>query len=160
MLALAFAAGGCTGSSDEVATDDAVKHVGLMHVGTGHVPPALEPLKARLAELGWSGGGNMSSSSQSRAGAGAGAGQGVRPSTGVDAIVAFEDKSIDAAQKATADEGSDPGRLPPSLRSLRDGLVKSLARPGGNMTGVFGPRDVVAKQLELYQLLVPRLRRC
>jgi putative ABC transport system substrate-binding protein len=37
--------------------------------------------------------------------------------------------------------------------------VTSLARPGGNMTGVFGARDVVAKQLELYELLVPKLRR-
>jgi putative ABC transport system substrate-binding protein len=42
---------------------------------------------------------------------------------------------------------------------VRDGLVKSLSHPGGNLTGVFGARDVVAKQLELYQLLVPRLRR-
>ena len=42
---------------------------------------------------------------------------------------------------------------------LRDGLTKSLSRPGRNMTGVFGPRDVVAKQLEMYQALVPRLRR-
>ena len=41
---------------------------------------------------------------------------------------------------------------------VRDGLVKSLARPGGNLTGVFGPRDVVGKQLELYELLVPRLQ--
>ena len=42
---------------------------------------------------------------------------------------------------------------------MRDGLVKSLSRPGGNLTGIFGARDVVAKQLELYELLVPGLHR-
>jgi putative ABC transport system substrate-binding protein len=42
---------------------------------------------------------------------------------------------------------------------VRDHLVKSLARPGGNLTGIFGARDVVAKQLELYELLVPDLHR-
>jgi putative ABC transport system substrate-binding protein len=78
----------------------------------------------------------------------------------VDVIVAFEDQSIRAAQDATA---KSRNRIPivflhPS-DPVRQGLVKSLPRPGGNLTGVFGPRDVVAKQLELYQLLVPRLRR-
>ena len=38
---------------------------------------------------------------------------------------------------------------------VSDGLTDSLARPDRNFTGVFGARDVVAKQLELYQLLVP-----
>ena len=71
---------------------------------------------------------------------------------GVDVIVAFEDQSIDAAQRRRPQariaipvvflHPSDP---------LRDGLTKSLSRPGGNLTGVFGPRDVVAKQLEVYQ---------
>ena len=97
---------------------------------------------------------------QPRAGAGRGAGEAfVRER--VDVIVAFEDQSIDAAKAATASIGAD--RIPvvflhPS-DPLADGLAKSLSRPGGNLTGVFGPRDVVAKQLELYQLLVPRLRR-
>ena len=77
---------------------------------------------------------------------------------GVDVIVAFEDKSIAAAQKATAGMAhptpivflhpSDP---------VREGLVDSLSRPDRNLTGVFGARDVVAKQLELYELLVPKL---
>ena len=40
---------------------------------------------------------------------------------------------------------------------VRDGLADSLSRPDRNLTGVFGARDVVAKQLELYQLLVPKL---
>jgi putative ABC transport system substrate-binding protein len=74
----------------------------------------------------------------------------------VDLIVAFEDKSIRAAQDATADPGN---RIPvvflhPS-DPLRDGLVKSLAHPGGNLTGVWGARDPVAKQLEFYREILP-----
>jgi putative ABC transport system substrate-binding protein len=79
---------------------------------------------------------------------------------GADVLVAFEDKSIAAGQKATAGmthptpivflHPSDP---------VRQGLVDSLRRPDRNLTGVFGARDVVAKQLELYELLVPKLHR-
>jgi putative ABC transport system substrate-binding protein len=74
----------------------------------------------------------------------------------VDLIVAFEDKSIRAAQEATADPGN---RIPviflhPS-DPLRDGLVTSLAHPGGNLTGVWGARDPVAKQLEYYRQILP-----
>ncbi len=78
----------------------------------------------------------------------------------VDVIVAFEDKSIAAAQGATSGlkhpipvvflHPSDP---------VRDGLVESLSHPGTNLTGVFGARDAVAKQLETYELLVPGLHR-
>jgi len=75
----------------------------------------------------------------------------------VDLIVAFEDSSIRAAQDATADPGN---RIPvvflhPS-DPLRDGLVESLAHPGGNLTGVWGARDPVAKQLEIYRQIMPR----
>jgi putative ABC transport system substrate-binding protein len=76
----------------------------------------------------------------------------------VDVIVAFEDQSIRAAQAATAKDRIPVVFLHPS-DPVRDGLVKSLSRPGGNLTGVFGARDVVAKQLELYELIVPGLRR-
>ena len=75
----------------------------------------------------------------------------------VDVIVAFEDKSIRAAQDATADPGN---RIPvvflhPS-DPVRDGLVDSLAHPGGNLTGVWGARDPVAKQLEIYRQILPK----
>ena len=42
---------------------------------------------------------------------------------------------------------------------VRDGLVASLSHPGGNLTGVFGARDPIAKQLELYKEIMPGLRR-
>ncbi len=75
----------------------------------------------------------------------------------VDLIVAFEDTSIRAAQDATADPAN---RIPvvflhPS-DPVRDGLVQSLSHPGGNLTGVWGARDPVAKQLEIYREILPQ----
>ena len=75
----------------------------------------------------------------------------------VDLIVAFEDTSIAAAQNATADPAN---RIPvvflhPS-DPVRDGLVDSLAHPGGNLTGAFGARDPVVKQLEIYRQILPK----
>jgi putative ABC transport system substrate-binding protein len=131
-----------------------------MHVGTDHVPPSLDTLKARLAELGWVEGENIKLIWRNLEPEEANAQAEVFVGTGVNLIVAFEDKSIEAAQAATAKDGS---RIPivflhPS-DPVRDELVKDLSRPGGNLTGVFGARDVVAKQLELYQALVPELHR-
>jgi putative ABC transport system substrate-binding protein len=78
----------------------------------------------------------------------------------VDVIVAFEDKSIRAAQDATAQpENRIPVVFLHPSDPVRDGLVESLSHPGGNLTGVFGARDPVAKQLELYQQIMPGLQR-
>jgi putative tryptophan/tyrosine transport system substrate-binding protein len=148
-------------SNASSAAAESVRRVGLMHVGTDHVPPALKPLKARLAELGWTQGKNIElvfRNLEPEQAEGQ-AGEFVRER--VDVIVSFEDQSIDAAKAATA---KMRGRRIPVVflhpsDPLADGLAKSFSRPGGNLTGVFGPRDVVAKQLEVYQALVPRLRR-
>jgi putative tryptophan/tyrosine transport system substrate-binding protein len=150
---------GC-GSNAKSSAGEPVRRVGLMHVGTDHIPPSLGSLEARLKELGWTDGKNIKLIWRNLE-PGEAAGQArefVRER--VDVIVAFEDQSIYAAQDATAGM-KDPIPivfLHPS-DPVRDGLVKSLPHPGGNMTGVFGPRDVVAKQLERYELLVPRLHR-
>jgi putative ABC transport system substrate-binding protein len=148
------------GSSAKSSAGEPVRRVGLMHVGTDHIPPSLGSLEARLKELGWIEGKNIKLMWRNLE-PGQAAGQArkfVRER--VDLIVAFEDQSIYAAQDATA-RAKEPIPivfLHPS-DPVRDGLVKSLSHPGGNLTGVFGPRDVVAKQLELYELLVPRLHR-
>jgi len=74
----------------------------------------------------------------------------------VDLIVAFEDKSIRAAQDATADPGNGiPVVFLHPSDPVRDGLVQSLSHPGGNLTGVWGARDPVAKQLEIYRQIMP-----
>jgi putative tryptophan/tyrosine transport system substrate-binding protein len=148
-------------SNADSAAAQTVRRVGLMHVGTDHIPPALEPLEARLAGLGWTDGKNVELVFRNLEPEQAEGQAGAFVREGVDVIVSFEDQSIDAAKAATARMRA--GRIPvvflhPS-DPLRDGLTKSLSRPGGNLTGVFGPRDVVAKQLEVYQALVPQLRR-
>jgi putative ABC transport system substrate-binding protein len=165
LVAVSFVAFG--GSTDDSLAAKPIRRVGLMHVGTDHIPPALDPLKARLAELGWVEGENVELIFRNLEPKQAKAQAEAFVLEQVDVIVAFEDQSIDAARKATAGYRLATARtrdripvvfLHPS-DPLADGLTKSLSRPGGNLTGVFGPRDVVAKQLEVYQALVPRLHR-
>jgi putative tryptophan/tyrosine transport system substrate-binding protein len=154
----AFTAFGGSDGDSEAA--QSVRRVGLMHVGTDHIPPALEPLKARLAELGWTEGKNIELIFRNLEPEQAAGQAKVFVAQRVDVIVAFEDQSIDVAGAATS---TGRNRIPVVFLHpndpLRDRLAKSLSRPGGNMTGVFGPRDVVGKQLEAYQALVPGLRR-
>jgi len=72
----------------------------------------------------------------------------------VDLIVANSPPAALAAKSATSTipivfrGGNDP---------VGDGLVASLARPGGNLTGVSLADDVTAKRLELLSELVPRI---
>jgi putative ABC transport system substrate-binding protein len=73
----------------------------------------------------------------------------------VDVIVASGDDAIDAAQHATT-------TIPIVMAGVNDpvalGLVKSLAHPGGNITGVTTlGQDLVGKQLELLKAAVPEV---
>src|SRR5438874_5758887 len=73
----------------------------------------------------------------------------------VDLIMATSPPSALAAKSATSTipivfrGGSDP---------VGDGLVASLARPGGNLTGSALADDLTAKRLELLSELVPQAR--
>ena len=169
--------GACSPRIGASPTPQAIPRVALMHVGTDHVPPSLGTLVGRLADLGWIDGSadelvarlvqdghvqgpkveliwrNLEREQvEDQAAAYVG--------DQVDVIVAFEDKSIAAAQGATAlmEDPIPVVFLHPS-DPVRDGLVESLAHPGGNLTGVFGARDPVVRQLELYQQIMPGLRR-
>lgn len=58
----------------------------------------------------------------------------------------------------------DPGHIPMVFTQVSDpvriGLVRSMARPGGNITGIASLRaDLSAKRLELFKETVPSLRR-
>ncbi len=178
----------CSTFAASTPTPRPVPRVGMMHVGTDHNPPSLGTLVGRLAELGWID--SADEAMRELAGEETkvdgrmkqlhGEFDGPRialiwsnleqdqveqqardfVSQHVDVIVAFEDKSISAAQAATADPAN---RIPvvflhPS-DPVRDGLVTSLSHPGGNLTGVFGARDPVAKQLEYYQYIIPGIHR-
>ena len=76
----------------------------------------------------------------------------------VDLIVSGGTQAATAAKNATE-------TIPIVMIAVRDpvgtGLIASLARPGGNVTGVSGYAglEIVAKQLELLKETVPKIRR-
>src|ERR1700730_16908569 len=76
----------------------------------------------------------------------------------VDLIVSMGTQGVTAAKNATE-------TIPIVMIAVRDpvgtGLIASLARPGGNVTGVSGYAglETVAKQLELLKETVPKIRR-
>jgi ABC-type uncharacterized transport system substrate-binding protein len=75
----------------------------------------------------------------------------------VDVIVAQGGAATQAAQQATR---TIPIVMSLVLDPVRSGLVPSLARPGGNVTGTsfMGP-DMVGKQLQLLKEVVPKVSR-
>lgn len=75
----------------------------------------------------------------------------------VDVIVAGPPSSAVAARKATKLTPIVMGNVPDPITL---GLAASLARPGGNVTGVSSQTSVlVAKQMELLKLLLPGAKR-
>ncbi len=134
-----------------------VWRIGLFHVGLDHVPPSLEVLRESLRTLGYEEGKNIHLDWRNQADEDAArltAREFVRGR--VDLIVAFENQTVRAAKDATSDipvvflHVDDP---------VAEGFVKSLAHPGGNVTGIVSINDVPAKEVELFKELVPRLRR-
>jgi putative tryptophan/tyrosine transport system substrate-binding protein len=147
-----------------------VYRIGLFHVGLDHVPPSLDSLREGLKTLGYDSGtvpvSMVSSVMEGKnirldwrnlpdeAVAHETAREFVRQR--VDLIVAFENRTVRAVKAATSEipvvflHVTDP---------VADGFVKSLAHPGGNVTGMSGYQDLTAKHLELFKALVPRLRR-
>ena len=177
VIAFASLLGACSPSFGANPTPGAIPRVGLMHVGTDHVPPSLGTLVGRLADLGWIDGSHDELVARlvqdghvdgpriqliwRNLEPGAADDQAATfVAEHVDVIVAFEDKSIAAAQAATAKmEHPIPVVFLHPSDPVRDGLVESLSHPGGNLTGVFGARDPVVRQLELYRQIMPSLRR-
>lgn len=75
----------------------------------------------------------------------------------VDVILALGPPGAIAAQKATT---TTPIVIVTSGDPIAAGLVKSLAQPGGNITGLFNlAGDLVAKHLELLLAIAPKLTR-
>jgi ABC-type uncharacterized transport system substrate-binding protein len=75
----------------------------------------------------------------------------------VDVIVTYANPVVEAAKRATS---LIPIIFPAAADPLGTGLVASLARPGGNVTGLsIQHTDLASKRLELLRAVVPRLRR-
>jgi len=129
-------------------------------VGPEPANPATRAFVHRLRELGWTEGGNIAFEVRSAEG---------RPERypeimtelvrlAVDAIVTPDTATARAAQQATRTipivmgAGGDP---------VEAGLVTSLARPGGNLTGFTLAVDAAfsGKQLQLLKELAPRMAR-
>jgi ABC-type uncharacterized transport system substrate-binding protein len=76
---------------------------------------------------------------------------------GVDAIIASGTPPLLAAKDAT---GSIPVVFVAAVDPVATGMVASLARPGGNVTGLTNTQaDITGKQLQLLKELVPNLAR-
>jgi putative tryptophan/tyrosine transport system substrate-binding protein len=134
-----------------------VYRVGLFHVGLDHVPPSLENLKKTLRGLGYEEGKNLHLDWRNlpdEPAAHKTAADFVRD--GVDLIVAFENHTVRAAKAATS---SIPIVMVHVTDPVEDGFVRSLAHPGGNVTGFAGLPDYPAKQLEIFTEIFPGLRR-
>jgi ABC transporter substrate binding protein len=113
-------------------------------------------LRARLSELGYVEGKNLRFDWRNQvdeAQARATAKDFVRE--GVDLIVAFEDQTVRAARAATT-------RIPIVFvhvyDPVADGYVRSLAHPGGNLTGIVSFLEVVGKRLQLFKEILPSLQ--
>ena len=75
-----------------------------------------------------------------------------------DVFVTNGSGATSAAKKAT---GTIPIVMASSLDPVREGLVASLARPGGNVTGVtiMSDSDLIAKRLQLLKEVLPEASR-
>ena len=134
-----------------------IPRIGLFHVGLDHDPPALAPLRESLRRLGYEQGRNIHLDYRNQAdeaAARATARAFVRER--VDLIVAFENQAVRAAQAATSE-------IPVVFAHVSDpvaaGFVKSIARPGGNLTGVADfVGELQDKRVQIFGEMV-RLRR-
>ena len=135
-----------------------VWRIGLFHVGLDHVPPSLDGLREGLKALGYEEGKNIRLDWRNlpdEEAARSTAKEFVQDR--VDLIVAFESQTVRAAKAATT---SIPIVFIHVTDPVDEGFVKSLAHPGGNLTGLgefFG--ELQGKRMELLKEAVPRLRR-
>jgi putative tryptophan/tyrosine transport system substrate-binding protein len=111
-----------------------VWRIGLFHVGLDHDPPGLAPLRESLKRLGYEEGRNIHLDYRNQAdeeAARATARAFVRER--IDLMIAFENQAVRAARAASS-------QIPVVFAHVSDpvaaGFVKSVARPGGNLTGV------------------------
>jgi putative ABC transport system substrate-binding protein len=152
-LAAAFLAA----SSQSALAQNAPKvwHVALCHVGLDHEPPGLDTLHHALNDMGYVDGKNLWYDWRNqRDGAAAAATIKEWVAGKVDVIVGFEDQCVRAASLATK-------TIPIIFVHIYDPLaasyIKSLAHPGGNLTGVVSNLSLIGKRLEVLKEIDPRL---
>ena len=151
LLALAIAV-------PSVAAENATKmwHVALCHVGLDHEPPGLNSLHQALNAMGYVDGRNLRFDWRNQPDAAAAAAT-IKAwvAANVDVIVGFEDQCVRAARSATS-------RIPIVFVQIYDpqtsGYIRSLARPGGNITGPVANLKLIDKRLALLREIAPGVR--
>jgi len=134
-----------------------IYRISLFHVGLDHVPPSLDGLRDGMKALGYEEDKNLrldfrNLRDEAAARTTAAEFARLRP----DLVVAFENQTIRAARDAIAD-------IPVVFLHVTDpvaqGLVKSLAHPGGNMTGFMSLGNAPLKEVQLFKEIAPGLHR-
>ena len=133
--------------------------MGILVVGSADHEPLIKELREGLRQLGHVEGQNVVFELRSAGGSTA-----RLPSLAnelvalkVDVIVAFQTPAVTAAKRATAEI---PIVMGASGDPVGTGLVASLARPGGNVTGMTGvSAEIGGKNLELIREVLPSARR-
>jgi putative ABC transport system substrate-binding protein len=134
-----------------------VWHIGLCHVGMDHEPPGLQTLHRALNEMGYVDGKNLNFDWRNQPDAKA-AQATIKQwvAARVDVIVGFEDQCVRAARSATS-------TIPIVFVQIYDpqvaGYIKSLAHPGGNLTGPVANLRLIDKRLELLKEVDPKVQR-
>lgn len=142
-----------------LAQSGKVPRIGILVLGNPNPAPFLTAFREGLRELGYIEGQNISFEFRSAKGAPTQLHVFARELVDlkVDVIVGFQTPAVAAAKEATTE-------IPIVMGAAGDpvgtGLVASLARPGGNVTGMAGAgAELGAKMLELMREVLPRLRR-
>ena len=133
-----------------------IYRIGVFHVGD-HIPSDLQSLRDGLKDLGYEEGRNIHLDVRNLAdeeAASRTASEFVR--SRVDLIVALGNPPARAARAATAET---PIVMLHVTDPVAQGLVKTLARPAGNVTGFVFFAVSPAKQVELFKEILPGLRR-
>jgi putative tryptophan/tyrosine transport system substrate-binding protein len=159
-LVLALTLGGAAAQAQQQAKIPRIGYV-TGSVGTAANPdPTTQAFRQRLKELGYIEGKNIALDFRLTAGKGAAAeGEAARDLVrlNVDVLIVSAYPAIRAAKEATK-------TIPIVMVTTQDpvavGLIDSLARPGGNVTGVTQlARELSGKRLELLLEMVPTLSR-
>jgi putative tryptophan/tyrosine transport system substrate-binding protein len=129
------------------------------YLAPARVPHAIEALQDGLRKFGYIEGQNLKIEYRFLQGAGVSADELAAElvQLGPDVIVAVATSMAIPAKRATT---TIPIVMAPVLDPLRAGIVTSLARPGGNITGttLFGP-ELGGKRVEVFKQAVPGITR-
>jgi putative ABC transport system substrate-binding protein len=157
MLLAVILAAGMTGRGVMAQRPSGVPHVGVLaFLSPEQIKQPVDDFRVGMRELGWTEGGNVAIEVRYANGdpALASANAAAFVAEKVDVIVAFSGNTAVPAHRATA-------TIPIVMDSdipVELGLVASLARPGGNVTGISNMfTEVKGKQLEMLKEIAPRV---